>query len=324
MRAFLLGMLGVAFGAGAIFACGPDVAREAARSNAQRIIGGDADATTHGVVDILITKPGRTPFTWCSGVVVSPHVVVTAAHCVDPAELDQGSVLSIYVGDVFEYGVTKTTPETTFAIRSTKMVDGFSIATAPTEGKDLGVAITEAALPVSPLPIQRTALDASVVGQSARLVGFGDSEDMKPVTAGTRKEILLPVTKLDANFIVEAGEAGSSCEGDSGGATFLSGVVVGIHAANVGLSCVGGSNYDTRIDLYAASFIDPIIAAAEVVDAGSDAGPTSEGGDEDAGQPPADSGSSGGGSCSVGRSQGGAAWLVLLAIGALLRRRVAK
>src|SRR4051794_2668337 len=120
--------------ASVFIACSPHDAREAARSNAQRIIGGDADTSTHGVVDILITKPGRTPFTWCSGVVVSPHVVVTAAHCVDPAELDTGSVLSIYVGDVFEYGVTKTSPETTFAIRSTRMVDGFSLATAPTEG----------------------------------------------------------------------------------------------------------------------------------------------------------------------------------------------
>ncbi|HEY8072954.1 MAG TPA: trypsin-like serine protease [Labilithrix sp.] len=316
MRALLLGLLG----AGAVFSCSPEAAREDARSSAQRILGGDADTTTHAVVAILITKPGRTPFTWCSGVVVSPHVVVTAAHCVDPAELDAGSVLSIWIGDVFQYGVTKTSPDTTFSIRSTRMVDGFSIGTAPTEGRDLGVAITDAALPVAPLSYQHAALDASVVGQSARLVGFGDSADTMPITAGTRHEILLPVTKLDASYLVEEGEAGSTCEGDSGGATFLPGadVVVGIHAANVGLSCTGGTNYDTRLDLYAASFLDPIVAAAES-DAGSEGGVPEDAGADDAGapSPSADSGSS---SCNVGRGRG-APWLTLLALAALRRRR---
>jgi hypothetical protein len=313
-------------------ACADRADREAPRAAAEAILGGDADVTTHGVVAILITKPGRTPFTWCSGVVVSPHVVVTAAHCVDPDELDPGSTLSIYTGDVFTYGVTKPAPSTLFTIRATHMVDGFSPLTAPTEGKDLGVAVTTDALPVAPLTMNRAPLDGSVVGGTARLVGYGDATDMSPATAGTRREILLPVTKLDANFLVEQGEAGASCEGDSGGATFLTlggaPVVAGIHAANVGrTSCVGGANYDTRIDLYAASFVDPIVSAAE-----SDAGAPDAAGPSDAvdaGAPaPADApaGPGSGGSCRAAPGEANArlgltAVVLAAALGIRLRRR---
>jgi V8-like Glu-specific endopeptidase len=130
---------------------------------AQPIIRGSTDANTHGVVLILITKPMRTPFTWCIGVVVSPHVVLTAAHCVDPTELDTGSTLSIFTGDTFVYG--NAVPEAqSFAIKETHLVDGFSLATASTEGRDLGVAITDAPIPVTPVDLYA----ASAVASNAR------------------------------------------------------------------------------------------------------------------------------------------------------------
>jgi hypothetical protein len=239
-------------------------------------------------------------------------VVVTAAHCVDPAELDPGATLSVFTGDVFTYGVTKPDPDTVFAIQATHMLNGFTMATAPTNGRDLGVVVTVDALSITPLPLNRTAPDASWVGRSARVVGFGDAVDMTPASAGTRHDILLPITEVNANFIVEQGEAGTSCEGDSGGATLISvgnlDVVAGIHAANLtlgGRTCLGGANVDTRIDRYAATFIDPIVAAIDgdtavddggVADGGMDGGIIAEDG-----SPSPSTGSANGASCSATR-----------------------
>src|SRR5262245_43734659 len=70
------------------------------------VVGG-ADATADsGAVNILIKKPTfDKPFTWCTGTTVSPHVVLTAAHCVNqsPADVPAGSTLSIFIGDDYDY-----------------------------------------------------------------------------------------------------------------------------------------------------------------------------------------------------------------------------
>ena len=169
-------------------------------------------------------------------------------------------------------------PVRSLTIKETHAVPGFSLDTVQSNGHDLGVAITERPLPVTPLTMNRAPLDGSAVGQTVRLVGFGDSTALNPLTAGTRHDIsLFRWREWTRTSVWEEGEAGSSCEGDSGGATFLSrsgqDVVIGVHAASVGSPPCTGANYDTRVDLKAASFVDPFILANDGLgDAGSSDG----------------------------------------------------
>ncbi len=66
-----------------------------------RIIGGENDTADNGAVTVLIKKPNYSkPFEWCTGTTVSPHVVVTAAHClaVNLIDVPEGSTLSFFTG----------------------------------------------------------------------------------------------------------------------------------------------------------------------------------------------------------------------------------
>src|SRR6185437_7644129 len=69
MRSFL------PFVAGALVACASPLG-----SSSSGIVGGELDTQTTGVVMVYI-KPTAGGWGTCSGTVVSPHVVVTAAHC---------------------------------------------------------------------------------------------------------------------------------------------------------------------------------------------------------------------------------------------------
>ncbi|APR80174.1 Vitamin K-dependent protein C [Minicystis rosea] len=237
---------------------------------ASPIIGGAETTDDTGTVTILIKKPNYTkPFEWCSGAMVSPHVVVTAAHCLakTPDDVPEGATLSIFSGAVYDYAGPKPAASLFFSIKETQIVPDYTDATAPSQGRDLGVVITDEPLPGTPYRMIDGPLDDSLVGETVRLVGSGanvlPSEDT--YSTGTRKRLELPVTSLEANYIHEQGDAGSTCNGDSGGPTLWTrqGVelLIGIHAATVGFPACTGANYDTRLDLYATSFVTPFVEA---------------------------------------------------------------
>ncbi len=282
--------------------------------------GGTADTADRAVVLILIKKTNfKSPFTWCSGVAVSPHVVITAGHCVDPTEIVAGATLSVFVGDSYVYGGAPPPSGSIFAIKESHVLPGFELATFMTNGHDLGVVITDEPLPVTPLAMNRAPLTSALVGQSARVVGFGDREAVNANTAGRRDSIMLPVAGVDANFVWEEGEAGATCEGDSGGATLVTlngkDTLVGIHSATVGVPECTGANYDTRIDLYASSFVDPFIQTFDGPASGMDAG--ADGGGDNDGSVTSGGARTSSGGCSTSAGAAGTSWIYLAGFAAL-------
>src|SRR6059058_2532021 len=72
------------------------------RSTSQSIISGTKDTTDVSVVQVLIQHASNpTPETsfQCSGTVVAPHVVVTAAHCLSPALIGPDQSFFVFYGD---------------------------------------------------------------------------------------------------------------------------------------------------------------------------------------------------------------------------------
>ena len=140
----------------------------------------------------------------------------------------------------------------------------------PENGHDVGVVILVNPTTITPVPYNRTPMPQTMVGQAARLVGYGitSGSDTSGATAGTRREAPTTLANLDSLFVgLQDGQHGI-CEGDSGGPAFMKfdGVerIVGVTSfgfQNCPLTPPAGTppgfeaGNDTRIDTY-ADFID--------------------------------------------------------------------
>jgi hypothetical protein len=132
-------------------------------------------------------------------------------------------------------------------------------ATLQGGGGDVGVAIVGAPLGPPPLPYNRAPLDSTMVGQPARLVGYGitSGSDTTGASAGIKRETTTQLMGVDALLLRFGDGTHNTCKGDSGGPAFMTidGVetIVGVTSSG-DPSCVMGS-YFTRIDSV-LSFID--------------------------------------------------------------------
>ncbi len=127
------------------------------------------------------------------------------------------------------------------------------------------------------MPVNRTALDMSVVGQSARIVGYGQT------TYGTynaKREIATTVVdSLETDTVTVGDNQRRSCVGDSGGPALvmLNGVetVIGTDSYTDTTGCTQPAHY-RRTDVY-ADFINTY-APPPAVDAGTGGGSAGTGG----------------------------------------------
>lgn len=261
------------------------------------IVGGDADTTSNAVV--MVITSGSVADADCTATVVSPHVLVTAAHCVDPAhltaELGASYVTRVFVGDDY----SKMTAGDMHDVLTTATAPGFTMGTLFSKGHDLGIIVMTDALDVTPMPYVRAPLDESIVGASVRLVGFGETNPPDWHSIGVRESGTTTITKLDAIDVATAAAQPSGCEGDSGGPALvtMNGVetIVGVISHGDYLSDCLASSYADRVDLESAfidSYVnqyDPGFLQSSAPDAGADASdvpPPSSGGCSSSGGAP--------------------------------------
>jgi secreted trypsin-like serine protease len=226
----------------------------------QPIIGGTNDSGDPGVVLVIAQVSGSQSASLCTGEVVSPHVVMTAAHCVDPSVVGMGNTFSVYIGD--DINTQPPTSANIIAGKETHFDSQFSTANLG-GGHDVGVVITTKAIPRPSLPMNKQALSASLAGTNMRIVGYGISSgtDTMGTTAGTKRQTMVGINQITSKFIDFGDSVHNSCEGDSGGPAFID---LGAGEVIVGLTsfgpqgCTSGGT-DTRVDVYAAPFVDPYI-----------------------------------------------------------------
>jgi secreted trypsin-like serine protease len=226
----------------------------------EALIGGVTDEGDSAVVLIQAHVPGATVAHLCSGALVSPHVVLTAAHCVDPATVGEGASFLVFDSTIAGSG---SLPSQSHSVQASFYDLQFNPDknVFPTAGHDVGVVILKAPLPQAPLRYNHAPVPSALIGQAARLVGYGvtSATDTSATTAGTRRQA--PTRLSGVNTVRLDFEDGSHniCEGDSGGPAFMT--VAGVDTV-VGVTAYGDSNCstsvpgsDTRIDTW-ASFID--------------------------------------------------------------------
>jgi secreted trypsin-like serine protease len=162
-----------------------------------RITDGAADSTT-AVVGILASDDALAR-PYCTGTLIAPTLVVTAAHCVTasgPTHVDVG-------GERIEVAGTERAP----TFDPTGLTD------------DIAVLYLATVASVAPIRIGR-ATDALRVGAMVRIVGYGRTSAEQPAD-GERRSGYAQIAELAARDFVIVAAPAQTCFGDSGGPALM-------------------------------------------------------------------------------------------------------
>lgn len=224
----------------------------AAPRAATAIVGGTAETGSSGVVAVSITYEGVDGL--CTGVLIAPRVVLTAAFCLDPdTTAAVPTAVSVFMGNDVS-GAGTWTAASEWITHPT--FDGHA-----EEGNLALILLEERAVP-APVPLRATALGAAQVGSDVRVVGFGATSALGSGTEGVKRAIADSVRELDSTLLF-VGESGrTACFGDSGAPVLM---MDGGAEQVVGLVSYSDMNCSertaaTRVAPYAA-WIDAWIAA---------------------------------------------------------------
>ncbi len=225
----------------------PDEPPADTSSSAEPLIGGTISYDDDGAA-ALLTSGGSV---YCSGTLVSPSVVLTAAHCVD--------------------GTTAEPPATVFFGPD---IDGEGPRMGATsswyhpnwDGEpgqyDIGLVLLDR--PVAPeavVPLN-TSPATDHVGEECRIIGYGVNVRGTDEGVGIRRTATELIRQTQSDVFTTGSTETSICFGDSGGPVLLD--IDGIEYVAGVSSYTRGENCDppqgcTRVDLYVDSYIRPWI-----------------------------------------------------------------
>jgi len=236
MRGMVIGL--------ALFASG--CAQDRVGQGASRLVGGNPTSDYPAVLFLQSPDGG-----YCTGTLVAPDVVLTAARC----ELAPGwtaTVMSSYEEPIAAQDVVEVVFHRYWVDREDVAVD-----------HDLSLARLAGELPVEPLPFVTAPLDDYPLGETVIAVGFGVDDGVALTGGGVKRVGAFPITWATTDYLVGRETGTSVCYGDSGGPALLNvdGVanVVGV-ASRTAETCRRDSGW-TRVDTYAAEFVTPFVDA---------------------------------------------------------------
>lgn len=211
-------------------------------SIAQPIIGGSTAPFDDAVVMLSIG---------CTGTLIRPNVVLTAAHCLPSGSVSFGPAIGQFVA-------------------TRRVVDSFDsrrYGSGLFAGGDIALLRLETDAPadIAPLPFNAALAltEAEHTDAEVRTVGFGNTDGINNTGFGTRRQVTHNILGIESEFIVTGTESANTCQGDSGGPTFLkiNGVEHVIAVTSFGEGGCLGPSRQTRTDVFVTEFLDEVLQA---------------------------------------------------------------
>ena len=215
----------------------------------QEIIGGTLDNGDLAVVALAAHDTGGGFGVFCTGTLIAPQTILTAAHCV----YSYGQNYTYYA----HFGANGNGPISIKQIISQTRHPQYTGS-----GGTYDIAVLKLISPVTtvtPIPINTTTITNLHVGDDIRHVGYGVSSfsNGSPVSDGYKRQVTTPLRQV-ANLLLESGASNptrQTCQGDSGGPGFM--ITAGFPTERVagvvafGDQSCASDGWDTKVDVFA-------------------------------------------------------------------------
>jgi V8-like Glu-specific endopeptidase len=210
------------------------------------IVGGSIDDGDPSVVALYAQQLGAQTGYLCTASVISPTVLLTAAHCVSPTETGAGARFVVLTSP----NVNRRGGGQQLAVREVHANPLWS-ADHLEAGHDEGIVILDQPTTLKPLPFNRDPLAIGDVGKKLRIVGYGLDDGSLQTGAGVKRQALTSLRAISAKLIRVGDSRRGTCNGDSGGPAFVSigGVETIVGTTSYGNATCTDGGYDARVDV---------------------------------------------------------------------------
>jgi MYXO-CTERM domain-containing protein len=221
----------------------------------------------------------------CTVTLVTPRVVLTAAHCVRDA--GRTAKFGIFPGGDDRKVTGKDLLPTTAALADPAYPND------PNDGHDIGLIVLATPLKIPPVPINRAPL-TNAVGKQAKMIGYGLTDGVAFTGDGIKRFGTAPIAQVTNELIRIGKNPQGTCHGDSGGPLLMDNgsgeALIGVVSFGDSSTCVGNSYFE-RLDTQMA-WVDEQIKKYDPTGAPADGGaePPASDAAPDATEPPEDAG----------------------------------